>query len=227
MIRTAASVTISAALFAVFASSSACSSSSTNDDKEKGGTGTIVGAAGSSTSGSGGVGNTTGGTRSDAGTTSTAGTGTGLCAGKERKCIDADTLQACDPDTGEDLVVKCGEEFAKLHLISNGCTGEGAASGCSLDGGENQECWLGSQGIGVCDMLTNQEALDAYLACFDEDPPEARTVVTCVADFVDEATKTVDCMGAIAACGDQGTGGAAPDGVGGAPDGSGGVGGAQ
>lgn len=226
MIRTAASVTISAALFAILASSSACSSTSTNDD-DKGGTGSVLGGSGGSASGSGGVGNTTGGTSPGAGTTSTAGTGGGLCAGRPVMCVDAMTAKGCDPDTGMDIMGNCAEEYAKDGFLSNGCSTTADGTGCTVDGVLDQECQKGAEPFAVCAGLTQDDIVSVYIGCF-RDMNGAHSVIPCFADFVDETDPmmpTVDCEAAGAAClPDMGGGGAGPDpGTGGAPDGAGGA----
>jgi hypothetical protein len=224
MIRTAASVTISAALFAILASSSACSSSSTKDGN-KGGTGSVLGGSGGAASGSGGIGNTTGGT---GGTTSTAGSGGGgLCAGKPVMCVDAMNAKGCDPDTGMDIMGNCAEEYAKDGFLSNGCSTTADGTGCTVDGVLDQECQKGAEPFAVCAGLTQDDIVSVYIGCF-RDMNGAHSVIPCFADFVDETNPmmpTVDCEAAGAAClPDMGAGGAGPDpGTGGAPDGAGGA----
>jgi hypothetical protein len=225
MIRTVASVTITALLFGVLASSSACSSTSTNDD-DKGGTGAVIGGSGGSTSGSGGAG-TTAGT-----TTGTAGTDTGLCAGKPRKCVDADTVEYCDSATGNVMTTMCAADYAEDGLVSKGCTADADGIGCTLDGLSDMACQKGAEPFAVCAGLTRDDLLSVYVGCF-HDMNGAHTVIPCYSAFVDETDPempVVDCEAADAEClPDTGAGGAGPDpdpamggagaegGVGGAP----------
>jgi hypothetical protein len=198
------------------AGTSACSSTSTNDD-EKGGSGAVI------TAGSGGTGGTAGAS-STAGTPGggTAGSAVVGCPGMPVTCVDAMNAQACNPDTNMVETVNCKDEFAKSGLISAGCTTDPSGSGCTVDGGADETCWNGAQGIAVCADLDDQQFLNAYVNCFN-DVPEARTLLTCIADFVDVDAMSVDCEGAEPVCAPEGAGGAAPDGTGGAPDGAGGA----
>jgi hypothetical protein len=200
---------------------SACSSTSTNDN-EKGGSGAVI-TAGSGGTGTGGTGGTGG--ASTAGTPSggTAGSPVVGCPGMPVTCVDAMNAQACNPDTNMVETVNCKDEFATSGLISAGCTTDPAGSGCTIDGGADETCWNGAQGIAVCADLNDDQFLGAYVNCFN-DVPEARMLLTCMADFVDVEAMTVDCDAAQPVCLPEGAGGAAPDGGGGAaPDGAGGA----
>jgi hypothetical protein len=203
------------------AGTSACSSTSTNDE-HKGGSGAVITAG---TAGSGAV--ITGGT-SAGGTTGNPGGGTAGgavvgCPGMPVTCVDAASALACNPTTNMAETVNCKDAFAESGLISNGCTTEATGSGCTIDGGANETCWKGSQGVAVCADFTEDEFLGVYIDCYN-DMNDVRPILTCIADFVDTAAKTVDCDGAEAACapaaggaGPDGGGGAGPDGAGGAP----------
>jgi hypothetical protein len=220
MIRTAASVTITAALFAALFSSSACSSTSTNDNN-KGGTGSVLG-------GSGGAANAAGNT-STGGTAGNAGAAPTTCPGMPTSCVDATTAKACNAQNMV-VTVNCKDDLAKEGIISNGCMTDATSSGCSLDGGTDAECWQGAIGVATCDdTVTQSDFLDIYFNCYDMDP-NIRPIVTCIAGYVDEAAKMVDCAGAETCLPDDGMGGAGPDGEAGAgpgPDpGAGGAGGA-
>jgi hypothetical protein len=210
-------VGLSVGVLVGLAGTSACSSTSTNDE-QKGGTGAVITAG---TGGSTAAGAAAGGTANNP----SGGTGGGAvvgCPGMPVTCLDATSAQACNPSTNMVETVVCKEEFAKSGLISNGCTTDATGSGCAVDGGENETCWTGAQGIAVCAELDDNQFIGVYVDCFNDDP-DIRPLLTCIADFVDTAAKLVDCDGAEAACLPDGAGGAPTDGAGGAPDGAGGA----
>jgi hypothetical protein len=202
MMRTAASLSLFMMLS--IAGASACSSKAVDGDDEKGGTGSII-SAGTTSGGSGGGGAGSGGSggTTSAGTTSNAGSGgsADLCAGKPNVCVDAATVQACNPETGMNLTGNCAEEFAKDGLISNGCTDDADGIGCTLDDFADQPCVDGTGPFAFCGGLTEDQLIDVYVSCF-HDVEGLHTIVPCFADYVDDTAMppTVDCAAAEAAC---------------------------
>lgn len=212
-------VGLSVGILLGLAGTSACSSTSTNDE-QKGGTGAVISAGTGGSSAAGAV-SAGGATNNPSG-----GTGGGAivgCPGMPVTCLDATSAQACNPTTNMVDTINCKDDFAESGLISNGCTSDATGSGCTIEGGADETCWNGAQGIAVCAELTDNEFLGVYVDCFN-DEADIRPLLTCIADFVDTAAKMVDCDGAEVACLPDGAGGAPTDGSGGAPtDGSGGA----
>jgi hypothetical protein len=190
----------------------ACSSTSKDEGIDKGGNGSVLTAGTSSTGGGGGTTGTTGGSssggssggRSNGGSSGTGTSGSSgagdECANAPVVCLDANTASTCDPDTGMDITVKCKEDSMDLGIISSGCTGDMTMGTCSIDGFADQGCADGVAPFAVCGGYTQADALDIYLACYENSQGTAHDVIPCFAMYVDEAAKTVDCAAAEAAC---------------------------
>jgi len=82
------------------------------------------------------------------------------------------------------------------------CDGpDGCACGDVLD----EECAMGVNALCACAEgteapCTQDEAVDLYIGCFQNDPPEYAAALRCLVDYVDEEAETVDCEAGLDAC---------------------------
>lgn len=182
----------------------ACSSKSTGGG---GGGGAILGGSGgtSSTATDAGSTSTAGKTSSNTGGTASTGGGTGgttgdACADAPIVCLDAKTASTCDPATGMDTTFDCAAESMPLGFVSNGCMMD-AANGdhCTIDSFSDQGCVDGTAPWGVCHQLTENDALDIYIACY-QNTNGLHDEMVCYAKYYDETAQTLDCVGASAEC---------------------------
>jgi hypothetical protein len=224
MLRT--TVGWSLAFVVVLGAVAACSSKSTDEGTGKGGNGGIVGGS-SNTGGTGGtgtIGNGAGTTSTGGGTTSTAGTGTGACTDLSITCVDAVNASTCNATTGQIETFSCVEDGKGIGVISSGCTKDAInGDSCALDDFADQPCWDGAQAAAYCENLTDEQLLNVYINCF-QDNKGGHAIVTCFSKYVTPTMKTADnCLSAETACipGAVGAGGAT--GAGGEPAGAGGA----
>ena len=217
MMRTAIGLSFLVAL--AIGGVAACSSEPTKSDATGG-----QGSGGNSNNGGTPASSGSGGR---AGSSGTSGAASGLCAGKPNVCLDAQTVQVCDPLNGMDVTVNC-EDDVPVGLVNLGCdtASDGMTQACILDFAD-EECLEGADILAFCANATEEQFVNAYLNCFN-DNMGAREVITCFIPFADEATLMVDCLGAEEACipdigaGGAGAGGEGP-GAGGEAPGAGGA----
>ncbi|MDF3071605.1 MAG: hypothetical protein K0R38_7206 [Polyangiaceae bacterium] len=197
----------------------ACSSESTDGD----------GKAGSgNASGSSSGGTSTGGT----GSGRAGSTGVGSCTPGTVVCLDENTAQTCDVDTGLPTTLNCVEDLKEIGIASTGCVGDETEGDCDGDVSD-PECLDGAIVFAICGQYTQDQFVGTYIDCF-QDNNDRQTPVRCVAPFLDSSrmdadceAAAIDCLGAMGAGGADGAGGAGdPNGAGGAgdPDGAGGAG---
>jgi hypothetical protein len=190
---------------------SGCSSEAVDGTEPEPG-GIIGGTGGSADTGAGSGGDTAtaGGTSPSAvggtspstvgGSSTAAGTGSGGgCQGAPVICVDAETAQACDPATGVTQTVNCAEALEKEGLMSNGCLADAEGVGCTVDGFLDEDCLAGTPPFAVCGDLTQDELFSLYTTCY-LDEMGAKAIISCYAEYLDEAAMTVDCAAAEAAC---------------------------
>lgn len=220
MLRISVGVSLCFTLLAVGGSLAACSSDSASGGSAgKGGTESEGGSG--SNGGTGGKGSViTGGKSSDGG--SGGGRAGGSTGGTDSACsdtvvcVDADTAATCDPLTGETSNINCKDDLAELGITSTGCEGDATMGNCNGDLSD-AECEAGATAFAVCGMFTNDQFLNTYVNCFQnnegQDGQPLRPVIICGGKFLDEEAMTVDCDAAQAECFEGGAGG---DGAGGA-----------
>lgn len=223
MTRTALGLSFSVVL--VLGSAIACGSSKSTDDKTNSmaGNGSILaGGSGGGPSNSGGTANngagtSSGGTRAGGGATGTAGANSagGKCADQTVTCVDATHAMGCNPDTGVVETFDCVAELKALGIVSSGCTKDATkGDSCAIDSFSDAACLDGTQRIAYCENATTEQALNAYVNCFN-DYMGAHTVIPCFSQYVSDTMKTAgDCMNAESACFGIGAGGV---GAGGSP----------
>ena len=193
--------------------------SGSTDPAGEGGNGEVGQVGGGQTSGNAGA--MSGGTGGGGGSAGPAGGGPILCnANYKQVCVNPQTVQACNLQTGFVETIDCREDVPE-GLANLGCDlASDGTQACLLDFAD-PTCWVGAQVFSVCaGATTDDEVIGFYLGCF-RDMNGAHTIIPCYLDFVDEVTSTVDCAAADFEClGDFGAGGAGSGegGAGGAPD---------
>lgn len=224
MLRT----TVGVSFIVLFGVLSACSSKAT-DGNGGGGNGTVLtgGSGGTSSGGTSSGGTSSGGTNAStvgggavggstvgrAGATSTAGSGSGLCADDTLTCVDTAQVMGCDPATGMVETINCTERLATLGLTSTGCTVTANGEGCDITDFKDAACLAGADAFQFCANATEADFFDVYIGCF-QDEMGAHALVTCLGDYVSETMTTdADCQNAADAC--LGAGGAGAGGAGG------------
>jgi hypothetical protein len=181
----------------------ACSSKSTGGSGGSilGGSGGAAGSTAGSTSTAGKTSSDSGGTASSTGgSASNAGGSTGdACADAPIVCIDAMTASTCDPVTGMDTTFNCSAESKDLGFTSNGCMKDPQGDHCTIDEFSDQGCVDGTAPWGVCHQLMASDALDIYIACF-QNTNGLHDEIVCYNKYYDETAQTLDCVGASAEC---------------------------
>jgi hypothetical protein len=215
MMRTA--IGVSFLVLATLGGVMACSGDSKDEATGKSGS---SGSGGASNAGSGGA-NSQSGSSSQSGSNGTSGSNAALCAGKMNMCLDEQTVQGCDPETGMDFTVNCDD--APAGIINMGCsTTTDGTDACIIDF-EDEDCLNGATVLAVCLMGGETGLYNAYLNCYNDTDGVARDLVTCLAPYLDLDAEEVDCDG-LTIC-EMGAGGAPSDGGAGPGPGGGGEGG--
>ncbi|HXK18407.1 MAG TPA: hypothetical protein VNG33_11420 [Polyangiaceae bacterium] len=214
----------------------ACSSKSTDEGTGGHGT-TITGGSGNDTAGTGGTNGTTGGVaNSGAGTTNTGKSGSattggstvvgGACTDTAITCVDATMASGCNPDTGKVETFSCVDDAMALGIVSTGCVKDALnGDSCDFTDFADMACADGAQAFAYCENLTDEQLLNVYINCF-QDNKGGHQIVTCFNKYVTPTMKTsADCGNAENFCA-PGAGGAPPDTGAAGAGGAGGAGGA-
>jgi hypothetical protein len=193
----------------------ACSGD-TKDEATGKGASSNGGSGGAASGGGGAGGGSSGGSQS--GSSATAGTGADSCIDDPSVCADEQTLEACDPLTGQVESIDCS--MLPPGFIPLGCQAAADGDACVFDV-EDPVCWDGSIVLAFCLDATREEQINAYVNCFN-DFMEAQAIVQCLAPYYDAVANTVDCINSVECLPDDGAGGAPGEGGAGPLAGAGG-----
>ena len=168
---------------------------------------------GTSSSGSGGQ-PPTAGTSGTAGTAGTATSGSGGTSGTAEcttddpiTCLSTEEMVLCID--GMNTTFNCTDACEQILGFETGPCEEG--NGCMCGDPLDEDCSIGVSALCACSdpPCTDDEALDLYIGCFSNDPPEYADAIRCLVDYVDIEAQQVDCEAGIPACApDNGEGGA-------------------
>jgi hypothetical protein len=112
------------------------------------------------------------------------------------QCVGTTTLNACN-ERGVYQLIECAELTASIGFDGYTCTAGGCDPGQPLD----PECMTGVASYCACTELgscTEDEALNAYVACYRDEPVGTQSMIQCFANY--EVTAAEQCAVAIQAC---------------------------